>query len=926
MTRSLVGRALEISRVLALLERARHGESGAVVVHGEAGVGKTALLEHAVAEAADMHVVEIAGVESEIRFGYAGLQRLLQALNTSSTPLPAPQQGALDAAFGLAEEGATDRFLVGMATLNRLAASAVRRPLLCVVDDAQWIDRESVDALVFVARRLLAERVVLIFGFRDTPGVDRQRLFLGIDAVALSGLLDEHARTLLARSTESPLDHELVTRIVAETNGNPLALLELVEDFTSNRISPAMLGVEPIPIGRRIEASFLRQVRDLPVVTQVLLLIASAEGQGDPETVRRALQQMTPNGATADMVAAADPAVTRNLLAIEPRVRFRHPLVRSAVHGSATVIEQQMVHRALAAAIDPRVDPEGRAWHRAGATFGHDETVANELVAAATRARSRGGHPTASAFLVRASQLTGEPHARGQWLVLAAEDALLAAAPLQAQAILDLAAPDLTDPRSKGTAAWVRGRSLQRISPRDAAPLLVDAATQLRTVDQRAARLALLDATDALFVVGGHEGPVHAGVADAAMSSYRDDVTLSAGVSDHLLKGFATRTALGYGPSVQHFRSAVEAFTPASSWADTLRWSFLGSAAAGALWDNTARTFILRRAVDVGRDRGALMSLWMSLVALSNCELRAGRFAVAAAHLAEARELTVAIGDEYAPTFIDVQLMAWQGRRDETQALADLMVLVAGATGAGSLRGIAMLSIALLELGSGRYEEAYAASKVVADEDSVAMGNQGVPELIEAACRTGRLVEARSALDQLAERAQAAGTPLARDLLARCSALLADGPDAETKHVEAIEILGHIDAATDLARAHLLFGEWLRFEDRFVEARVQMHIADDMFSVMGAAAFAGRARAALAATGERISRRAATPSSGLTSQETRIAELAARGIINSAIAAEVFVSVATVEYHLKKVFKKLGVTSRRQLAGALAKLEPSTYS
>jgi len=893
-----------------LLDAVRAGMSRTLVLQGEAGIGKTALLDYAIELARDFRLARVVGVESEMELGFAGLHQLLLPFLGGMDRLPDPQREALGCAFGLAAGRAPDPFLVGLSALTLLSNSAEQRPLLCVIDDAQWLDDESVGTLSFVARRLHADRAGLLFGLRE-PFASRVPLD-GLPHLEVGALPTNDARELLASIATGPIDDRVTGRIVAETRGNPLALAELVLELTAEQLSGKAPLPEPLPVGRTLQESFLRRSRSLPPESQTLLLLAAAEPSGDPVLFRRAADALH-----LDWEAAMTPEA-EVFLRLEPIPAFRHPLVRSAVYHGATGAERRRVHRALAEATDGAVDPDRRAWHFAAATVGPDASVADELDRSAEVARSRGGYAAAASFLEHAADLTPDSASRADRTLRAADAELTAGAPDRAQALLDAAGTGIHDDEQRVRAERLQGAIWFALGQvRETPTILLRAACALEGVDRRAAVDTMLEAQQAALYAGRlARGTDAFDVARAAARVVVPDQP-HATAAELLLEGIAARLTSSYDASVPIFREAI-----ARMEAETdLRWQALTCAAAGELLDDSLYQGVAAGWVERARDQGALTTLPVALNFLSWSDVIAGRFAAAEAGLAEARDILALTGFRgiagvHGPA--ELLLAAWRGDEKETRAAASAIGDDARDRGQGADIAIAQSSLAVLELGRGEYAAALSCAADAYDEDIIYAGTLVLPDLVEAAVRCGEGDVAASALERLAERALATGTPWALGLLARSKALLADDDDAEALYRTAIDHLQRSDTRPDLGRAHLLYGEWLRRRQRRTDARDELHLAVDLFARSGAEGFAARGRRELIATGERARRRVLETSNDLTPQERNIAQLAASGETNAEIATQLFISASTVDYHLRKVYRKLSITSRRRLKEVLA--------
>src|SRR5580693_5100598 len=909
----LLDRLPERAALGGLLDAARAGRSGVLVVRGEPGVGKTALLDWAVDSAADLRVARVAGVESEMELAFAALQQLCAPMLGQLEGLPDPQRAALRVAFGLETGAAPDRFLVGLALLGLLSGVAGRQPLLCVVDDAQWLDRASAQALAFVGRRLLADPVALVFAMRE-EGEE----FRGLPELLVGGLDEGDARELLGSVVGGPLDERVRDRIVAETRGNPLALLELPRGVTPAELAggfglPGVPGVDGVPgSAGRIEDSFRRRLEVLPAVTQRLMLVAAAEPAGEPALVWRAAQRL---GIGAGEIA---PAADAGLLTIGERVVFRHPLVRSAVYRAASPAERRAVHEALADATDPRADPDRRAWHRAQASPGPDEDVASELERSAGRAQARGGLAAAAAFLERSAALTLDPARRAGRALAAAQATYQAGAFDATLRLLATVEAGPLDELRRARADLLRGQiAFSSSRGSDAPPLLLKAARQFELLDPRLARETYLDALAAATFAGRLAlGGGMREVAEAARMA--PPAPSPACGPDLLLDGLALLVTEGYPAGAPVLRRAVCAFRGTDvSTEEGLRWLWLACRAALMVWDYDSWDVLSGRQVRIARDAGALSALPIAFNTRAGLALLAGEFTEAASMAAQAESVIEATGSSIAP-YGDLALAAFRGQQ------AHATHLIRAATGDAERRGEGRAlsyigwAAAVLYNSLGRYQEALAAAQG-ASEDSPAVEFAGwaLVELVEAAARSGVPERAACALQRLSVIARACATEWVLGAEARSRALVSDGQDAEDLYREAIDRFGRTPLRVDLARARLVYGEWLRRQRRQRDARDQLGRAYEIFDSAGAAAFADRARTELRAAGGHARERAVETPDTLTAQEALIARLAGDGASNPQIAAQLFLSPATVAYHLRKVFTKLGISSRSQLAAVL---------
>jgi DNA-binding CsgD family transcriptional regulator len=905
----LWGRREECGALDGLLADVRAGRSRVLVVRGEPGIGKTALLGYAADTAQDFRVARAEGVESEMELPFAALQQLCGRMLDRLDQLPGPQRDALGVAFGLRAGSAPDRFLVGVAVLGLLSEVTAGQPLLCLVDDAQWLDQASARVLAFVARRLDAESVALLFGTRDPAAAGD---LAGLPGLVAEGLPDGDAWALLASVLPGRLDERVRDRIIAESVGNPLALLELPHGVTVAELAGGFGVGGKLPLAGRIEQSFLRRIAPLPEVTRWLLLLAAAEPVGDPALLWRAAGSL---GLSAD---AAAPAEADRLLTVGARVAFRHPLVRSAVYQAALAGDRRRAHLALAGATDPGTDPDRRAWHQAQAAAGPDEDIAAELERSAGRAQARGGFAAAAAFLERSAVLTPDPGRRAQRALAAAQAKYQAGAFDAALGLVATAEPGPLDEFQRARAELLRGQiAFGSRRGSDAPPLLLKAAKSLELLDVRLARETYLEALLAALFAGRLAlGGGAREVAEAARAA--PPPPGAARAPDLLLDGLALVITEGYPAGAPMLKQAVSAFRADVSREEGLRWGWQADRSAGLLWDYESWDLLSARRVTLARDAGALTALPFAATLRAGVHLWAGEFDVAASLVAEVESVTEATGSPIAPTGA-VALAAFAGREADAAELIEAGIKDAERRGEGQRLTFFHWATAVLCNSLGRYAEALAAAQQ-ASEDSPAdlFSNWAVAELIEAAAGSGVPERAAGALQRLSATARASGSDWALGVEARSRALLSEGENPETGYREAIDRLGRTRVRMELGRAHLLYGEWLRRAHRLIDAREQLRLAHQMFAAMGADGFAERAARGLRAAGERVPTRTTGTPVQLTAREAEIARLAGDGLSNPEIAAQLFTSPRTVEYHLRKIFAKLAISSRNQLYGALA--------
>jgi DNA-binding CsgD family transcriptional regulator len=895
-----------------LLDAVRAGKSRAVVVRGEPGVGKSALLDYLAEQASGCRVARVAGVESEMELAFAGVHQLLTPMLDRLERLPGPQGEALWTAFGLRSGPAPDRFLAGLAVLSLLSDAAEEHPLVCLVDDAQWLDHASAQVLGFVARRLVAESVGLVFAARD-PGSE----LAGLPELVVEGLQEGDARALLEAALTGPLDARVRDQVVAETRGNPLALVELPRGMPPAELAGGFALPSAVPLSASIEGNFRRRLDALPADTGRLLRLAAADPVGDPVLVWRAAERLRIG------TQAATPAAEADLLEVGTRVRFRHPLVRSAAYRSASLQERQDIHRALAQVTDPKTDPDRRAWHLAQATPGPDEDVAAELERSAGRAQARGGLAAAAAFLERAALLTPDPSCRARRL-LAAARAKRAAGALDAA--LELLAAVEAGPLAALLAAEVeqlRGLiTFAQRRPGDAARLLLSAARRLEPLDADLARDTHLEALWAAMWAGDLSGPGGVVAAAEAARAAPPGPEPPRAV-DVLLEAFALRLTEGYVAAAPTLTRALElglALDVADDEVDRWRWLATGRASAIAaleLCDDESWHALAARQVRFARDTGAPVYLQNALNFLATTHLLAGEPTTAARLVEEDRLIAEVTGNPPA-RYAAMMLAAWQGREPAASELIAATSREATASGMGRLVTAASFASSVLYNGLGRHDAARDAAWKAFEGDQLGFGPFVVPELAEAASRTGDEALLGAAVAWLSERTRQAPTEWALGIEACVRALLSEGEAAERRYRESIARLGRTRLRVQLARTHLLYGEWLRRRRRRLDAREQLRTAHDLLDTMGIEGFAERARRELQATGATARKRTVETHADLTAQEAVIARLAREGLSNREIGSRLFISARTVQSHLGKVFAKLAISSRGELDQVLA--------
>ena len=895
-----------------MLGNVRGGQSAVLVIRGEAGVGKTALLDHCAGQASGFRVVRLAGVQAEMELPFAAVHQLCGRMLDRLDAVPEPQRNALSVALGLSAGEPPDRFFVALAVLCLLSAAAEERPLLCVVDDAQWLDGASGQILGFVARRLLAESVALVFAVRvpgDTPELE------GLPDMPLAGLGDEDARTLLTTAVPGRLDDGVRDRIIAETRGNPLALLELPRRKSELQLAGGFDLPAAADLPGRLEQHYMDHLRALPAPTQRLLLLAAAEPAGDATLLWRAAETL---GIRAGDVA---PAEEEALVEIGSAVRFRHPLVRSAAYRTGSAEDRRRAHSALAQASDPVLDADRRAWHRALAAPARDDEVAAELERSASRAQVRGGVAAAATLLERAAELTPDPGSRARRALAAAEAKLLSEAPDAALRLLGQAEAGPLSPLERAQGHRMRGRvAFGSRRGREAPPLLLAAARELEPLDQHEAWDTYLDALSSALFVGRLAGEV--GVLEVAQA-VRAASAHPQRPQDLLLDALAVTITDGYGAGAPLLNRAVGAFRVVElSAAEATRQLGLATHAAEALWDEKSLQELSDRRVALARHSGALTMLPLALSTRARLHLLAGDLVTAASLIDELAAVAEAIGRGL-PPYSAVALAAYRGHEDEAGELIRAVRAHADARGEGFALTLADHAEAVLYNGLGRYRHACeAAQRGAAHPHELALSAWSLPQLVEAAVRSDQPEVAEDAMQRLAQTTSVSGTDWALGVEARSRALVSHDDDAEALYRDALDRLGRTRLGAELARAHLLYGEWLRRQARRVEARDQLRTARRMFTEMGMEAFAERTRRELTATGETVRKRGPEFRDELTPQEKQIAQLARNGLTNAEIGSQLFLSPRTVEWHLKKVFGKLGISSRLGLHDALPTRAP----
>ncbi|GAA4718267.1 ATP-binding protein [Nocardioides conyzicola] len=913
---SLVGRQRECTVLDDLLTAVRSGRSSVCVIRGEAGIGKSVLLAYAGAHASGTTTARAQGIEADMELAYASLHQLCGPFLGDVDGLPAPQRDALRVAFGIATGDPPDRFLVGLAVLTLLTRASETRPVVVLVDDAQWLDQVSLQTLEFVARRLLAEAVAMVFTVRDPEGA---AALVGLPVLRLEGLDRRPAGALLDAVVEGRLDPRVRDRLVAETQGNPLALLELSRGRTATDLAYGGDPGDQRSVSTRVENDYASRLDALPEHTRTLLLLAAAEPVGDSDLLVRA-------AAILGVAPDPAPAAAAGLIELAEPIRFRHPLVRSVVYREATPDQRRAAHRALAESTDPVLEPDRRAWHAAQAADAPEEGVAGALEAAADRARQRGGVVAEATLLERAVDLTPDPGRRGRRALSAAEAYLSAAAPGRATGLATIADLCPLSALDRARLARLRAQVLFALNrSNEAAPLLLAAAAQFADEQSPLARETYLEAISATVFAGRVHGP-HGARAAAVAAQTSGAPPSSSEASDLLLDGLATILADGRPQGIPVMHRALAALLdeePVSRDA-MVRWLLQAPVAQEAyshqLWDFRAWSVLSARAVRLSREIGALGALPFALMFAAGVDFHRGDVAKAAQRIEEGFAISAATG--HAPlTYASLVLTAWQGDEAATLPILEQARRSATEHGEVSLLGVSGYVKGVLYNGLGRFDLALAGAREGIDHDGFNFTGWALSEHIEAAVRCGETQVAAESLHRLTRRTDDAGTDWARGVRARCAALL-DHEAADELFREALVRLDHEGIAIHVARTHLLYGEWLRSADQRDAARDQLRRAHEMFDRMRLTGFAERARLELAATGERTRVRDAA-ATGLTSQEEQIAVLAASGLTNPEIGAELFLSPHTVDWHLRKVYAKLRINSRRELPTALETAHPA---
>jgi DNA-binding CsgD family transcriptional regulator len=909
----LYGRRQERAQLAGLLAQARQGHAGVLVVRGEAGVGKHALLADAAEQATGFRLLRATGVEAEVELPFAGLHQLLGPVLDRLDRAPAPQAQALRAAFGLVDtKTETNRFLVELGALSLLAEVAAEQPLLCLIGQARWLDPASADALVFVARRLQAERLVLLFAARD--GEVRKFPAPGLPELRLGGLDPAAAGELLAaRVGSGTLAPQVRDRMIAEAGGNPLALQELPATLTNQQLAGQQLLPQRLPLTARLQAVFLERFRQLPQATQTLLLVAAAEDTGELATILAGSDVL---GVDKEALAAAERA---GLVSVTgSQLQFRHPLVRSAIYQHATVFGRRAAHRALVEVLRGAQQADRRAWHLAAATLVPDEEVAAALEASADRARRRGGPAAAAAALERAAALTPEAAARARRLVAAAEDLWEAGHPTQALALLDQVDPALVDAAVRARLAQVRGAiELATGTPALACTLLLEGARLILDSDpDRATELLVLAAQAALAAgeLATLVNQIHPIIAKLnARRPGQEDVRVQR-VAHSLVAAGLVDVSPVVAPQGGLGEAATSWPHPAFIW----NWPMLVRVEPAV--DFATADQLSARAVAARRAAGTVSTLTVALANLIIVEANLGHWDRASSHATEGLRLARETGQDATACYL-VAILAWlaaqQNHGEDCRRLADEALATAIPRRLVVVAAFAACILALLELAEGRPAAALERLRAVATPGQptayAPMALLATRDLVEAAAQTGALEGMEPVLARFERWAEGDQRTWTRVVAHRCRALITQGPAAEPHYQAALGGDGIAAPPLELARSELAYGRWLRRARRRSEARVHLRAALEAYERLGATAWADRARAELRASGETARRRDPSTLQDLTPQERQVAGLAAQGLTNQQIADRLFLSRYTVGYHLHKVYAKLGIVSRAEL-------------
>ncbi|MFG1929736.1 AAA family ATPase [Mycobacterium sp. NPDC048908] len=894
----LHGRAAEQGEIGELLAAARAGHSSLVVLAGEAGSGKTALLEHAASEAKDLRIVRCTGVESEFHLPFAALHLLLRDWLDRVDALPAPQASALRSAFGLTEGPGIDRFLTGLATLTLLSEAAAERPLLCLIDDAQWLDRESWDALLFAGRRLGAEGVVLLLAVREDAVTDLR----GVRVMTLGGLSNSAAAALIAEQADD-LTPEVRDRLVEEARGNPLALIEFAATARSGQATVATAAA------RRVLDTFGSEVDRLPPATRLALLTAAAEGTGELGPV------LSAGGRIGLALNDFESAERVRLIHVGDQVvAFRHPLIRSAVYERASASDRIMVHRALSDVLPD--DDDRRAWHLAAAAAGFDDEAADALEAAALRADRRGGYAASAAAHERAARLTADRSLRGDRLTAAAMSARDSGQLRRAADLAQEAAILTEDPTALAKLEWVRARlEFERGTARHASEMVLTGAQTVYDCDAEEAARMLIEVVRMAYFADEAPELVRA-------TQLIDAVPLA---DDHPLRPMLAASAI-----LARLQSGepVERIPPLAPAVRAIRPERLGMTIGNlavhsafllmVIGDADEASAQTERMLIEARARGLIGGLPHILLQHSQAALAGGRLREALRAATEGIQIAQDTGQSHSAANLRGVVARISAMTGDEQTCVELAkeAIHSGAERHSSSVGLAVLALAVLELGFGRYSAALErlASLPPQLRRHPTFAYLAPPEWAEAAARCGQPERAAETMAAYEPWALHRDSPVVQAHLHRCHALLGPDHDAEAHYQAAIRLYDAVNRPMARARSELLYGEWLRRMRRRSESREPLRGALRVFDRIGAKSWADRARAELRATGEAVAVAIQPRHARLTPQELQVVRLAAAGLSNRDIAAQLFISPRTVGYHLYKAFPKLGVAARYELA------------
>ena len=862
----LIGRERESARLRELVGVMRSGMSGVLVLSGEVGIGKSALLDQFAQDSADFQVVRLAGVEPEKHLSFGGLNRLLLPFLGLMDRLPQEQRQALGSAFGLNQGEPSNPLLLGLSVLTLLSEVAQSTPLACVVDDAQWLDIDSLNVLAFVARRLHAEPVGMVFAARPTPELTALD---GLPEINLDGLPEGEALDLLISLCSGRVDHEEARRIARRAGGNLLVLTEVGRALADGATPSELLVNDLLPVGQRLEAYFLSTVRALPLDSQKLLLIAAAISDGDAGLLWR----------TADMAgirpeAALQPEALR-LIEIRPEFRFRHPMIRSAIYFGASEEDRRSVHERLAMAIDEEYDPDLKAWHLAAAAIGYDQELADALDQCAKKARERGGHLAEADVLTRSAALSPLRPQRAARMLAAAEASSKGGAYLRAKELLDACTPLLDDPMLQARALRLDVSLIRQLGlpGGESVGKLLRSAQIFKGLDQESARATLLEALDESHFRGGLMIGFTPAEVGSVASGLLSEISSGDEAADLVAKSTTTLYNSGYANAAPLMRRAVSSL---GEWPraanDTPQWRMLGSMLSQGLWDDRPNRRWHERIYEIALRTGDFPTLVQVLISSVVQASGRGELAAARIHLAELEQVVRVQGNfdpQHLLAIARCELSAWEGDEPAVRSAAGMMCSVAEALNSQLQQSLANRALMIIEIGPGNYEEAFSVASHSFETDLIPNDNWALPVLVEAGVRIGKRNEAKMALEELRTRATASGTTWALGLLARSEALWAENDDAEQYFREAVRLHEEAEIPGDVARAHLLYGEWLRDQHRTADSRFQLHAALELFENMGADAFADRTRRTLSTTGDRIRARATAPVIDLTPQEAQ---------------------------------------------------------